>query len=136
MFNECTVLTSLDLSNCNIVDLRNAYRMFYNCQALTSLDLSSWNTSKLTNILFMFGYCSRLASLDIRSWDLSNVTDYSYFWDNCSALSTVYANGKVIEQLKTFGLISSSDMFTASTIYQLTGSISNGVFTVSSYIPV
>ena len=138
MFKGCTSLTSLDTSTWNISKLKYAASMFHGCSGLTSLDCSSWDTSNLIVIRGMFRGCSTMTTLDIRSWDLSNVAAYAYgsLFENCSALTTIIANGKVIEQLKTLNQISSSDTFADATIYQLSGSISNGVFTVSSYTTV
>ena len=39
------------------------YMMFQNCSSLQSLDLSNFNTSIVTNMLVMFQNCSNLTSI-------------------------------------------------------------------------
>ena len=51
--------------------------MFQNCSSLISLDLSNFNTSKVTDMRFMFQSCSSLKTLDLSSFDTSNVTSYA-----------------------------------------------------------
>lgn len=65
MFNGCSSLTTLDLSNFNTSNVTNMYAMFQNCQSLTSLDLSNWNTSNVTNIVDMFRWCYSLKDVYI-----------------------------------------------------------------------
>ena len=43
MFNYCTSLKSLDLSNFNTQKVKDMSSMFYHCSSL-SLDLSNFNT--------------------------------------------------------------------------------------------
>ena len=45
MFNGCTNLTSLDLSNFDTQNVTNMQSMFQNCNKLTSLDVSNFDTS-------------------------------------------------------------------------------------------
>ena len=48
--------------------------MFNGCSNLTSLDLSNWDTSKVTTMHSMFLGCSALGYLNINDWDVSNLT--------------------------------------------------------------
>ena len=89
MFNNCSGLTSLDLSNFNTSNVTNMGYMFNYCSGLTSLDLSNFNTSNVTDMYGMFSYCSKLTSLDLSNFNTSNVTDMRYMFDNCSALETL-----------------------------------------------
>jgi len=57
MFNDCSSLTSLDLSSFDTSNVTKMGRMFCSCRSLTSLDLSSFNTSKVTDMY----YCSKAA---------------------------------------------------------------------------
>lgn len=79
-FNNCTYLTSVDLSS--LTTVTNSYSMdhaFYGCTSLTSVDLSSLqrigtsgtNSSSLVDAIFQG--CSSLASID-----LSNLTEVYY----------------------------------------------------------
>ena len=44
MFNGCSILTKLDLSNFNTSIVRDMSGMFLNCNKLTSINLSSFDT--------------------------------------------------------------------------------------------
>ena len=48
--------------------------MFEYCSSLTSLNLSNFDTSKVKEMRFMFEYCSSLTSLNLYSFDTSKVT--------------------------------------------------------------
>ena len=65
MFNDCSSLTSLDLSNFNTSKVTNMYGMFWSCSSLTTLYLSNFDTSKVTDINTMFRYCSSLTDVYI-----------------------------------------------------------------------
>ena len=63
--------------------------MFNYCTSLTSLDVSNWDTSNVTSMYGMIKYCDSLTSLDVSNWDTSNVTDMGYMFSNCNSLTTV-----------------------------------------------
>ena len=89
MFNDCSGLTSLDLSNFNTSNVTDMFFMFCECSGLTSLDLSNFDTSNVTVMGFMFKSCSKLTSLDLSNFNTSNVTDMGYMFYGCSALETL-----------------------------------------------
>ena len=60
MFQKCTFLASLDLSNFNTSNVKDMGSMFQSCSSLTSLNLSSFNTSNVTNMGYMFYGCKKL----------------------------------------------------------------------------
>ena len=93
MFSSCSGLASLDLSNFNTSNVTNMHHMFSSCPGLTSLDLSKFDTSKVTYMHNMFYGCSRLTSLDLSGWDTSNVTDMSDMFDGCTSLNTIRMKG-------------------------------------------
>ena len=73
----------------NAIDLRS---MFEGCSSLTSLDLSNFDTSKVVNMSDMFYGCSSLTSLDLSNFDTSKVWNeihMSYMFNKCSALKTL-----------------------------------------------
>ena len=90
MFENCSSLTSLDLSSFDTSKVTNMRDMFASCSSLTSLDLSSFDTSNATNMRSMFAGCSSLTSLDIANFDTSNVTNFDALFNNCSSLKDVY----------------------------------------------
>ena len=89
MFNFCSGLTSLDVSNFDTSNVTDMFYMFYGCSGLTSLDLSKWDTSKVTRMNQMFSYCDGLTSLDLSGWDTSNVTLMDSMFYNCISLTSL-----------------------------------------------
>ena len=89
MFNRCSGLTSLDLSNFNTSNVTDMESMFYMCSGLTSLDLSNFNTSNVTTMRYMFYMCSGLTSLDLSNFNTSNVTDMGFMFHRCSSLTSL-----------------------------------------------
>ena len=90
MFNNCTILPSLDLSNFNTAKVKDMSSMFYGCKKLSSLTLSeSFNTVNVTNMSTMFNGCSQLSSLDISNFNTENVTYMYNMFENCNNLSSL-----------------------------------------------
>ena len=89
MFTSCSALTSLNLSNFDTSNVTNMRNMFQGCKSLTSLDLSSFDTSKVTNMYAMFQECGKLTSLDLSNFKTTNVTDMAVMFNSCSALTSL-----------------------------------------------
>ena len=89
MFNGCSALTSLDLTNFNTAKVEFMYQMFEGCSALTSLDLTNFNTAKVTNMSNMFKGCSTLTSLDLTNFNTAKVTEMGNMFNGCSALTSL-----------------------------------------------
>ena len=87
MFDDCSGLTSLDVSNFNTSNVTIMQYMFWRCSGLTSLDVSNFNTSNVTLMRSMFSGCSNLTSLDVSHFETGNVTDMSSMFYGCSKLS-------------------------------------------------
>lgn len=89
MFNDCTVLQSLDVSHFDTKNATTMYCMFLNCSSLTSLDVSHFDTRKVTDMGWMFCADSLLTSLDVSHFNTENVTRMtSMFWW-CKSLTTL-----------------------------------------------
>ena len=82
--------------------------MFNGCSALTSLDLTNFNTAKVEFMDYMFHGCSALTSLDLTNFNTAKVTYMNNMFEGCSALTTIYASDK----FDTDNVWSGSDMFT------------------------
>lgn len=89
MFNSCSALTSLDLSNFNTQYVMNMGGMFSDCSALQSINLSSFNTENVTYMGLMFTDCKALTSIDLSSFNTGNVTDMSLMFSDCEALQSI-----------------------------------------------
>ena len=99
MFEECSSLTSLNLSSWNMLNVENIACMFINCTSLETINLSGWNTSNITNFSYVFCRCSSLTSLDLSSWNTSSVTDMSNMFFECSSLVNVNLSGWDVEDV-------------------------------------
>ena len=88
MFNQCSGLTSLDLSKWDTSNVTNMGYMFSECSGLTSIgDLSKWNTSNVTDMQAMFQACSGLTSVgDLSNWNTSGVTNMCAMFNRCHLL--------------------------------------------------
>lgn len=78
-------ITGLEYLNTEkVTDMRY---MFNNCSKLTSLDVSNFNTKKVTNMSFMFSYCSTLTTIYVNDkFVIDKVTNGSYMFDYCTNL--------------------------------------------------
>lgn len=116
MFQNCTALASIDLSNFNTSNVTAMHSMFGVCYALTSLDLSSFNTSNTTNMSAMFTDCRSLASINLSNFDTSNVADMSKMFADCYSLTSINLSNFNTSNVENF-----SEMFkkcyTLVTIY-------------------
>jgi len=90
MFRNCNSLTSLDLSNFKTSNVKSMLDMFYGCTSLTSLNLSNFDTSKVTNMNGMFMNCTALTSIDLSNLDTNKVTNMNYMFSGCTSLNTIY----------------------------------------------
>ena len=89
MFNGCSSLASLVLTNFDTSNVTNMVSMFDRCSKLNSLDLSTFDTSNVTNMGSMFSGCSNLTSLNISKFNTSNVTTMNHMFYNCSGLNSI-----------------------------------------------
>ena len=89
MFNNCSKLTSLDVSKFNTANVTKMNCMFYNCSKLTSLDVTKFNTANVTDMSYMFNVCPALLSLDVSKFNTANVTKMNCMFYNCSKLTSL-----------------------------------------------
>ena len=70
MFNYCSSLKYLDLSNFNIQNVKNMRCMFSNCSSLTNINLSNFNAQNITNMEFIFCGCKSLNNINLATLKL------------------------------------------------------------------
>ena len=75
MFNGCSSLTSLNLSNFNTSKVTYMNNMFNGCSSLTSLNLSNFDTSSVINIHDMFNGCVNLEYINLNNFDEKALSD-------------------------------------------------------------
>ncbi len=93
MFDRCTSLTGLDLSDFNTEDVVSMAGMFTECRSLRELDLSAFDTGKVKSMWNMFGACENLKEMDISGFDMANVENVEFLFNLCNALETVRLDG-------------------------------------------
>lgn len=79
LFNVCTTLTSVDLSNVTMSDVTSVGNLFNHCTSLTSVKLPIMAP---TNVAGMFQDCEKLRSVDLSNLDLSNIYSLVTYYDN------------------------------------------------------
>ena len=89
MFSNCNSLSSLDVSNFDTSKVINMSGMFYNCTGLTSLDTSNFDTRNVKDMQVMFAYCTSLTLLDVSNFNTGNVTNMYSMFNNCSSLASL-----------------------------------------------
>lgn len=94
MFEDCSKLTSLDVSDFDTSSVTNMVSLFSGCSKLTSLDISNFDTSNVTIMNAMFRNCSSLIKLDLSSFNISKVTGLSTMFYGCTQLKTILVNSQ------------------------------------------
>ena len=94
MFYGCNKLTEIQgIDNLSNGNFTNLWEMFLGCGSLTELDLSGFNTSNVTSMSGMFSGCNNLTSLDVSGFNTSKVTDMDSMFKNCSGLTSLDVSG-------------------------------------------
>lgn len=104
MFYNCSSLTAMDLSNCDITKVTNMRLMFTNCSSLKTLDASNLNASKLTNIRDFVSNCKNLETLNMEGFKTQNTVNLEQSFMNCAKLKELDLIGitKVNSMYQTF----------------------------------
>ena len=89
MFEECFVLTSLDVSHFDTKKVKNMADMFAGCNELTALDVSGFDTRNVTNMYGMFQGCNNLTAIDVRNFDTQKVTNMNSMFCGCNSLTSL-----------------------------------------------
>ena len=90
MFQNCSSLTSLDVSGFNTQNVTSMQYMFWNCSSLTSLDMSGFNTQNVTNMYGMFWSCKSLTFINLGDkFDASKVSNVTNMFQSCNSLKTI-----------------------------------------------
>lgn len=89
MFMNCSSLKTIDTSKFNTAKVKDMQFMFYNCSSLQTLDVSNFNTSNVTDMTNMFYNCKLLKNIDLANFDTSKVTDFSRMFSGCNNLTTL-----------------------------------------------
>ncbi|MBQ3616702.1 MAG: BspA family leucine-rich repeat surface protein [Bacteroidales bacterium] len=133
MFEGCSSLTTLDLSNFNTANVTDMSYMFDNCSSLTTLDVSNFNTANVKNMGGMFIECNSLTSLDLSNFNTANVTDMEDMFSACSNLNAIFVG----DDWSTASVVESSGMFdVCSKLYGGKGTAYNADITDATYAKI
>lgn len=83
MFSDCTSLREVDLSSFDTRQLRDMSYMFAFDESLEELDLSSFETPELYTMMCAFFYCSNLRSVNLKHFDTSNLATLNQVFEGC-----------------------------------------------------
>ena len=87
MFNECSSLTNINLSNFdtnNVTDMRS---MFDECSSLTNINLSNFDTKNVTDMRWMFCQCYSLTNINLSNFNTKDDTDVGGMFAASSSLT-------------------------------------------------
>ncbi|MBQ1401376.1 MAG: Cna B-type domain-containing protein, partial [Firmicutes bacterium] len=120
LFNNCTNVTSIDLTGFETSQVTGMYLMFHGCEKVKYLDVSGmdtsscttfaamfnvmyaleeikgvseFKTSNVTSMRYMFSLCTSLKSLDISKWDTSKVTNMRAMFNGMESLEELDISG-------------------------------------------
>ena len=100
MFQECTKLEELDLSNFDTSNVIGMGGMFRGCSSLKELDLSNFNTSNVISMYAMFSRCTILQDVKLQSFDTGNVIYMNSMFNSCKSLKKLNINNFKTENVK------------------------------------
>ena len=90
IFQGCSDLISLDLTNFDTTNITSMGWMFNKCHKLKEIKgLNKFNTSKVNNMRCMFQECNEIEYLDLSNFDTSNVTDMGWMFWGCNNLKSL-----------------------------------------------
>ena len=108
MFIGCTALTNVPVFNTTSA-LTTLTSMFQNCSSLTSLDLSGFKTTNVTNMNSMLNGCSSLTDITFGSYfSIAKVTNMQNIFSGCTSLSNTSLNN-ILGILPSVNKLSSSN---------------------------
>ena len=94
MFENCTSLKEIDLSNFETENVYSMNDMFMNCSSLKTIDTSKFNTAKVTDFSRMFWGCSNFTTLNLSSFDTAKAWHMGWMFRNCTKLKTITVSDK------------------------------------------
>ena len=86
MFDGCSSLTNINLSNFNTQNVKDMSCMFYGCSSLTNINLSNFNTNNVKDMSHMFSGCSSLTNINLSNFNTNNVNNMCGMFDGCDKL--------------------------------------------------
>lgn len=89
-FQDCTNLTTVsNLKNLDTSEVRDISHMFENCSNLTSLDLSFWETPLIQNMASAFKNCALLEEINFSKSTIPVATDVTSLFEGATSLKNL-----------------------------------------------
>ena len=86
-FSEFSNLTTIEgITYLNTSNVKSMWGMFEKCTSLQTVDLSNFDTRNVEHMAYMFDGCSNLQSLNVSGFNTENVTEMGAMFQNCSSL--------------------------------------------------
>ncbi|MBD5504236.1 MAG: BspA family leucine-rich repeat surface protein [Lachnospiraceae bacterium] len=106
MFENCSNMTSADLSKLDTSQVTDMQQMFTGCGNLKRLDLSNFDTSQVTDMSCTFLECHALEELNLRGLETEQVTDMHKMFYGCNSLKKLdvssFRTGKVTSMAQMY----------------------------------
>lgn len=90
MFNDCKVLTGIDLTEFTTTNAGDMKRMFGGCAKISSLDVSGFDTSNAKSMYWMFRKMAKLTEVDISNFNTSNVENMLGMFVSATGVQKIY----------------------------------------------
>lgn len=92
-FDGLSNLSSIDVSELNISNIKDLSYYFRGCSSLYSLNIEYWDTKEVRNFSGMFTGCSSLPELRLYFWDTRKVITMANMFAGCINLKDLRLNG-------------------------------------------
>ena len=100
LFNGCSSLKSINLTNFDTNRLTNMASMFSGCRSLDAIDLSGFNTYNVYNMTRLFYGCDSLKYLNLSNMNMINCNSYDDIFSDISNIKYIdlrnFQNDKII----------------------------------------
>ena len=104
LFQGC-IATKMDLKGLDVSNVENASYMFQNCTKLINLDVSNWNTSNIQTLEGTFVYCSKLQDISLQNWNTSSVKNLTNTFHRCQSITEIHIDDWDVSNVKNFSSI-------------------------------
>lgn len=89
MFNNCSVLQSLNEQDWNTSLITSMNSTFFNCQRLTQLDCNGWNVSNVTDMGNMFRFTTGIQRIALSNWNVSNLSTVGSMFQDTNTIQEI-----------------------------------------------
>ena len=87
LFNYCSSLIKIDLSNFNSDSIIDMHKMFSGCESLISINLSDFKAENVIDMSEMFSGCKNLFFVNLSNFNTKKVKDMSRMFSECNSLT-------------------------------------------------